>query len=255
MKIAVIRQKYVNYGGAENFAADFSVQLAQSGHEVHVFANQWNAPGISNIEFHKVPAIKLNAFFRTLSFAWFAANRLRGKTFDVIQSHEKTWHQDVYRAGDGCHRAWLERRNQYASPLRRLLVNLNPYHRLILRLEKLIFAPSGCKKVVAISQMVKDDIQRYYKVPDSRIEVIYNGVRLDKFHPGNRESFGLEIRKRHGIDDGELLFLFIGSGFERKGLRYLLESLKYLQHDNWKLMVIGKCSWDRYKNFASTDLL
>ena len=41
MKIAIIRQKFVLYGGAEQFADSYIHQLAESGHEIHIFANQW----------------------------------------------------------------------------------------------------------------------------------------------------------------------------------------------------------------------
>ena len=36
MKIAIIRQKFVLYGGAEQFADGYIHQLAESGHEIHI---------------------------------------------------------------------------------------------------------------------------------------------------------------------------------------------------------------------------
>ena len=52
MKIAIIRQKFVLYGGAEQFADGFIHQLAESGHEVHIFANSWTPSHHSNINHH-----------------------------------------------------------------------------------------------------------------------------------------------------------------------------------------------------------
>ena len=49
MKIAIIRQKFVLYGGAEQFADGFIHQLAESGHEVHIFSNSWIPSHHSNI--------------------------------------------------------------------------------------------------------------------------------------------------------------------------------------------------------------
>ena len=40
MKIAIVRQKYVNYGGAENFVSEYTTHLANAGHNIHIFANQ-----------------------------------------------------------------------------------------------------------------------------------------------------------------------------------------------------------------------
>ena len=63
MKIAVIRQKFVNYGGAEQFVSGYTNQLANMGHEVHIFANQWTSSNHPNINIHSVRAIKKNSFF------------------------------------------------------------------------------------------------------------------------------------------------------------------------------------------------
>jgi UDP-glucose:(heptosyl)LPS alpha-1,3-glucosyltransferase len=104
MKIAIIRQKFVLYGGAEQFVQGYIHQLAESGHDIHIFANQWTPSTHPNIHIHHVPTFKINSFIRTLSFSWFSAKAIEKESFDIIQSHEKTWKQDVYRVGDGCHK-------------------------------------------------------------------------------------------------------------------------------------------------------
>ena len=81
MKIAIIRQKFVLYGGAEQFADGYIHQLANSGHEVHIFANQWTRSNHKNIHYHEVATLNFSAFFRTLSFSRrvvekFASNNL-----------------------------------------------------------------------------------------------------------------------------------------------------------------------------------
>ena len=113
MKIAVVRQKYVNYGGAEQFVLEYTTHLANAGHDIHIFANQWTPSNHTNIRVHPVRAINLSSFLRNLSFASFAFQAVRKESFDIVQSHERIWSQDVYRAGDGCHREWLERRAKY----------------------------------------------------------------------------------------------------------------------------------------------
>lgn len=252
MKIAVIRQKYVNYGGAENFSAEHTLQLAKAGHEVHIFANRWTSPEMPNIYFHKVPAIRLNSLLRYLSFAWMAERLVRGEKFDIIQSHERTWHQDIYRAGDGCHKEWLEQRGKYVSPLKRWWLAVSPFHRLVLNIEQSIFTQGRYKKIIAISEMVKENIRKHYHVPAEDIVVIYNGVRLEKFNPANKAAHYRPLRNKFNVPDGALLLLYVGSGFERKGLKFLIQSLDHLKRDDWRLMVIGKGDWARYRGFASS---
>ena len=251
MKIAIIRQKYVNYGGAEQFVSEYTTHLAEAGHEVHIFAHQWTPSAHPNIRIHPVRALTLNSFFRTLSFAWFAARAVRRESFDVVQSHERTWCQDVYRAGDGCHREWLERRSSYLPPLKKWSFRFNWFHQLILKLEKHIFEGGQCKKIIAISEMVKCDILKHYCLPAEKVEVVYNGVRLDRFHPDNKRRYRNEVRERVGVPKDVVMILFVGSGFERKGLKYLVRAVGLLGCENWRLVLAGKGGWNRYLRFAS----
>ena len=253
MKIAIIRQKFVLYGGAEQFADSFIHQLAESGHEVHIFANSWAPSHHNNIHHHFVATLHFNAFVRTLSFAKSVAKKIREQHFDIIQSHEKTWKQDVYRAGDGCHIKWLSQRSRNLSPLQNLFLYLNPFHQLILKLEKIIFESGQCKKIVAISEMVKYDILENYKCPPENITVVYNGVDLKRFHPDNKNTYRKLIREKLGIPEGSTLILFVGSGFERKGLQFLLQSTAYLKDKNWRLLLMGKGKFEKYMRFAPAE--
>ncbi len=253
MKIALIRQKYVPYGGAESFAAQYATHLAESGHDVHIFANRWKTCEHPNLHVHPVAAIRANSFLRTLTFARNAAKAVRRQTFDIVQSHERTFYQDIYRAGDGCHREWLRQRKKYEESGKSLFWGMSPFHRLILGLERRLFAGNACKKIVAISKMVKRDIQRHYRVPDEKIAVVYNGVHLELFHPKNKSVFRSTLRKKMGIPEEAVLILFVGSGFERKGLAALLRSLAHLNGDDWRLLLVGKGDWKKYLKFAPAN--
>lgn len=244
----------MNYGGAEIFSTEYTQALADAGHEVHIFANQWTPASHPNIHFHSVPAIKLNSFLRFLSFAWFAARRVREERFDIIQSNERTVCQDIYWAGEGCHKEWLEQRTKYLRPFKKFLVALNPMHRLVLSLERSMFAPGNYKKIVAISEMVKHNIQKHYEVPDEDIIVIYNGVNLEKFHPRNREKYREPVRQKLHVPDHALLLMYVGSGFERKGLKFLFQSLAFLEKADWRLLAVGKGNWKRYLAFAPEEV-
>jgi UDP-glucose:(heptosyl)LPS alpha-1,3-glucosyltransferase len=253
MKIAVIRYKYVNYGGAEGFVDQYTNQLASAGHEVHIFAHQWQTGNASHLHVHPVPAWTFNSFIRSLSFSWFAAREIRKQSFDVVQSHERIFDQDIYRAGDGCHREWLEQRKKFLSPVKRFFLAFNPFHRLILFMEKRMFEKGWCRKIVAISEMVKKDIQKHYSVPDEKIAVVYNGVDLERFHPKNKKLFRYQIRTKLEIPESSVLILFVGSGFERKGLKSLIQSLEFLASDNWNLLLMGKGNWSRYLDVTSRE--
>ncbi len=250
MKIAIIRQKYASYGGAEKFSAQYIDRLAQLGYEVHVFAREWKTSGHPNVHLHPISVKSKSSTLRLLEFNQEIERELSKYSFDLIQSHERTTFQDIYRAGDGCHKEWLSLRKKY-YPIKGWLSFLNPFHWAVLKIEREIFAPENYKKIVAISQMVKKDIQYHYKLPDKDISVIYNGTSLKRFHPSNRSEYYRYIRQKLDIPPNAISILTVGSGFERKGLKFLIKSLKYLEAKDWRLIVIGRGNWKKYRRYAS----
>jgi len=249
LKIGIIRKQYVPHGGAERYIEALVRELITRRHQVHIFANRWK--DIDNhITFHKVPVVGGLSFLKVLSFAFFTSIKLRGSKLDIIHSFEKTFKQDVYRAGDGCHAEFLRQRGRGQSLFKKWFTCLNPLHITILFIEKNLFKKGNYRKIIANSNRVKEDIMRHYKVLPEDIAVIYNGVDMDEFNPGER---GLYIgeRKRIGIDRDALVLLFVGSGFERKGLDALICALAYLNKEkSVVLVVVGKGRYKRYKKLA-----
>ncbi|MFH1230959.1 MAG: glycosyltransferase family 4 protein, partial [Planctomycetota bacterium] len=84
-------------------------------------------------------------------------------------------------------------------------------------------------------------------------KVIYNGVDLEKFNINNRGKYRSETRAKLGLNDNDIVFLFVGSGFERKGLQYAIESLSVVPSDkrtNLRLLVVGKGNITKYQSLA-----
>ena len=239
MRIALIRQRYAAGGGAERYVAQLLESLSAAGHEVHLFAHRWTGVP-AGVTIHHVPVAPAPAFLRVLSFAWAAHRMTRRGAFDLVHSFDRTLCPDLYRAGDGCHRAWLERRRAVEENPLRLLDGVNPMHRSLLFLERRLFQ-GGCRCVIANSRMVQEEIQRYYGTPGARIRVLYTGVDLSRFRPPGTSGGRAEARRALGIATEAPVVLFAGSGFERKGLRFLLEAVGRLRPiSELRLWVLGK---------------
>ncbi len=258
MKIALVRKAYTPYGGAERYLGQLIARLCDQGHEVHVFAHRWDADPKKEREgkrastFHRVPMMPGPSFLEALSFAFFSERLLREESFDIIHSFERTLYQDIYRAGDGCHREWLIQRRRMDSTLKRISHRVNPLHLSLLYLEKKLFASPRLKKIIANSRKGKEEIIRHYGVPDDKIEVIYNGVDLKKFHPENISLYREPTRKELGLTPGSFVLLFLGSGFRRKGLDALLRAMPLVMKEAPEayLLVAGKDSIPRYRKRA-----
>jgi UDP-glucose:(heptosyl)LPS alpha-1,3-glucosyltransferase len=99
--------------------------------------------------------------------------------------------------------------------------------------------------------MVKQDVMRWYRIPEERIQVVYNGVDIERFHPRNRQH-RKEIRGKHGIKD-EFVILFVSNNFRMKGLVFLIEALAVIKKVNgspFKLLVLGRDRRDSYLGLA-----
>ncbi|KPK85183.1 MAG: hypothetical protein AMJ94_19310 [Deltaproteobacteria bacterium SM23_61] len=251
MKIAVVRKHFDPYGGAEIYLSRLIGRLVREGHEIHVFAKRWETGSGENgkLIFHRVPTINAVSFLEVLSFALFASSMVRKEKFDVIHSFDRTLYQDVYRAGDGCHREWLIQRKKIEPWIKSLSHSLNPMHRSMLSLEKRLFRSPHLKHIIAVSQRGKEEIIRHYQVPASKIRVVYNGVDQTQFNPERSLQHREKIRQKFALGERDRALLFIGSGFERKGLKFIIASLPHLEK-NVKLLVVGKDRPAHYHDMA-----
>lgn len=250
MRIGIIRGRYTPFGGAEVFLTRFIAELTRQGHSVEVFSSDW--PPSKGVTVRTVKSFG-PSFLRPLVFALSAERAVKKAAPDVVISLERTACQEIFRAGDGVHKEWLIKRKRTASLLKRALITLSPLHCIMLFLEKRLFSSPGLKTVVANSGMVKNEIIRHYGLPEKRICVIYNGIERTAVLEGKRRLEARQgIREGLKIADDEGLLLFVGSGFERKGLIYLVRAVAALYSGGAKvkLLVVGKGSERRYAKEA-----
>jgi len=238
VKVAIVRQRYNPYGGAERFVARALTALERSGAEVTLVcrsAEGWGARRVLRVD-----PFYLGNLWRDWSFARAARGAWRRQGFDVVQSHERIPGCDLYRAGDGVHRRWLELRRASAGPLERLGMHLNPYHRYVCSAERRMFEHPRLRAVICNSKMVRDEIQRGFRVAPEKLHVIYSGVDLEHFHPRLREALRGKTRSELGCHPRDTVFLFVGSGFARKGLDAALEALAAAANESFWLVVVGR---------------
>jgi UDP-glucose:(heptosyl)LPS alpha-1,3-glucosyltransferase len=238
MKIALIRQKYTPFGGAERYMARLIEGLVAAGHEVHVLAAKWDAGGDAKIQLHPVRVVRRPGWLKALTFSLGCRKIIARERFDVVFSLERTLTQDVYRAGDGCHRIWLRQKNLGSGFWGRLFTYLSPIQLGYLHLERKLFTDPGLSAIIANSQMGKAEIVSLYGVPPEKIQVVYNGIDAATFPLAERERFRQRLAEEYRLAD-ELRILYVGSGFTRKGVPALIEAVAKLDIP-FRLFVVGK---------------
>jgi UDP-glucose:(heptosyl)LPS alpha-1,3-glucosyltransferase len=242
MKVALVCRPFSFHGGVETATAGLLRALLAAGHEVELISTA-RQPDVPGIPVRRVPVIRHPSVLRLLSFALAARRAARRGGYDIVQSHERGLSQDVYRAGEGSHRAYLEAMDRHAG--------LDPYHRLVCALERRIFRLRSARHVVAISAGGKADIRARYDTNPDHLSVVYNGVDLERFHPDNRLRHRARTRAALGITARAWMVLFVGSGFERKGLGPLLAAFAREADEDSRIVVAGKGNVPRYQALAA----
>ena len=153
-----------------------------------------------------------------------------------------------------CHKAAIKAINRISAveynlvqrPLYRTARWVLPLNVQALIVEKKVLEKS--KKIISVSEGVKKEILDNYNISEEKINVIPNGVDLNEFKP-NKEKRG-KTREQLKIDENEVVLMFSGYEFKRKGLRYIIEALPKIKGDV-KLLVVGKDDPEPYRKLAS----
>ena len=252
MKIALLRQRVTALGGAETTLSYLVRGMTAAGHEVAVYGSRTGGHGPGGAGAGR--GLRAGAGLggedpAALEFCPNSRRLLQDSGPQIVFSLERILSPQVYRAGDGCHREFLSRRAPYLPPLARAAQWLTPFHRVMLGVEQRLFTSPELRRVIANSRQVRDEIIRLYGVDPARLRVIVNGLDRQRFHPLDAGA-AAALRQRLGAPENGAVVLFAGSGFERKGLTYLLQAFGSLRDKACHLWVVGKGHIPVYRRAA-----
>jgi UDP-glucose:(heptosyl)LPS alpha-1,3-glucosyltransferase len=238
MRLAIVRQRYTPFGGAERFIERALAALAARGVELAIVTRAWPRDAATGATPLIVDPPYLGRTWRQWSFDRAACAALARAPATLVQSHERIACCDVFRAGDGVHAVWLEAKRDGAGPLERVALALSPFHRYLVAAERRLFASPRLKAVICISRMVQREIHARFGLPLARLPVIYNAIDSAVFHPDLRKHRDA-VRGSLGIGADAVVFLLVGSGFDRKGVGRAIEALALLPPPA-HLVVVGR---------------
>ncbi len=239
LRIAVFNRTFSSTGGgAERYSIALVEQLSAM-HEIHVFAqeidHQW--PGVT---YHRVAApLRKPRWVNQLWFAtatWWATRR----GFDVVHSHENTWHGDVqtvhvlpvkYNLFHGC--------TGWRLLLRWIKVATSPRLLTYLGLERLRYAAGPGRQVVVTSDSLQAIMAASYPACRERVSVVTPGITMPDL-PVTPLRKG-EARAQLGLPAAASCLLFVGNDYRKKGLQTLLGALAQLPADV-VLVVVGNAA-------------
>lgn len=229
LRIAVLNRNFSSTGGgAERYSIALVEQLAVR-HDIHVFAQtiDHNWPGV---KYHKVSQpLKRPRWVNQLWYAtatWWATRR----GFDIVHSHENTWHGQVqtihvlpikYNLFVG--------RTGWLKALRWVKVLSSPRLLVYLWLEHMRYAANPGRVLVVTSSTLQNIMLQSHPHTRSMLHVVTPGVNDV---PGKASaSAQLQARRTLGLPESRQCILFAGNDYQKKGLTTLLEAMSQLPEE------------------------
>jgi glycosyltransferase involved in cell wall biosynthesis len=249
--VTLVAHEVGSVGGMERQLAELASGLLERGHAVTVVARACELSPHSGLRWIRVPG-PARPF--ALAYPWFF---LAGSF--LVGRHRRglvhTTGAIVFNRADTstvhfCHHAFARHSGSTARARRQTVLHrINAWvtTRLSLAAERWCYRPRRTRSIVGVSQGVEREVESGFPGMAGRISVISNGVDLQEFEADAVAR--RRIRERFDVGDGDLVAAFVGGDWERKGLRFAIESLP--RAPQWRLLVVGEGDQTRYATVAA----
>jgi UDP-glucose:(heptosyl)LPS alpha-1,3-glucosyltransferase len=245
LRIAVLNRHFSSTGGgAERYSMALVEHLAAQ-HEIHVFAQHidHNWPGVT---YHKVSqAFRRPRWVNQWWYAcatWWATRR----GFDVVHSHENTWHGQVQTVHVlPIKYNLLHGLTGIRRALRWLKIVTSPRLLTYWRLESSRFSLVKPRSIVLASQTLVAQTLEAYPACQAAIVVITPGV--ERVAGVATVLQKLESRRKLGLPESGFCILFVGNDYRKKGLETLLSAVSTLSVDSYVAVVGNPAQMPQFK--------
>ncbi len=256
MKIAIIIERFnIDLGGAERSIAQLTEQLSSSGCNVELLAATGKSAS-ANVKLLcadvKSKRVNMDLFATRLK------EYLATTNFDIIHSTLPFNFCDVYQPRGGSYKeAFLRNADSYGgllSEFKKATHWTNLRRLKLVNAEKKLCSAKGKTIVAALSNPVKRAFISHYNLPDKRVALIRNAVKLPETILD--ESQVLEKRnellaKFPAHSKKDTLFIFAANNFRLKGLKELLLALAIVTKEekgkSARLVIAGSGKQAKYK--------
>ncbi len=232
LKIAVLHRNFdPTAGGAEHYAVAL-VECLANQHEFHIFSQKSNH-NWPFVNYHRVPQFFnrprwLNQLFYATYCAW--ATR---SGFDVVHSHENTWHADVQTVHvlPLTHNLFAGK-SVLQKTVQWLKVLFSPRLLTYVLLEKARFKNKSGRWFVAVSANLNRLLEYSMGCESAALITIAPGVYVgDTLNQGERAVKRMHARASLGLPEFGACMLWVGHDAQKKGLDTAVKALSLLPSD------------------------
>ncbi len=249
MRIALNFPGCYRRGGVERVMLECANFLAARGHDVHAFATEWEPGTLApSVVRHDVDVGRWPWLSRLVAFNVAVARQIRrlrppadamGGFGVMCPAGGVLWVCSVQRA-------WLHTSQHARGLLGRWKQRVNPFHPMILLMERHHYRGRRYQKLIALTDEVKRELIRWYDVPAGDVVVIPNGFSPSEFNLGRVAEHRDPVRQRLGYGAGDRVVVFVANELERKGFGPLLRAVAGLDDPAVKVLAVGRLNPHAY---------
>ena len=236
-------------GGQERVTAELICGLLKRGYEVSAVALRCDLAPHARLRFRRVHGPRRPASIASVVFyvvgslrVWLDRGDFRhssgavvANAIDVTTVHFcNGYYQDVVGV------------KRHSRPGLAYRINEALYNLLARGGERWSYRPGRTKRLVPVSSGLARELEQFFPSMRSAIRVIPNGVDGECFHPDPETRAA--VRTEIGLGSEDLIAVFLGGDWERKGLRHSIGAMATAP--DWYLMVVGEGDMDAFRAIA-----
>jgi len=218
---------HLNIGGVTSYVLTLGTGLKKRGHNVYVASSgglmlpRFIEEGIKYIQ---IPIRTKKEVGPKILACTFKLNKfLKNENIDIVHSHSRT--------------------TQVLASLlnkKKGIVHITTWHGYFKRRILRRLFPCWGKKVIAISEQVKDHLIKDFKVDEKDIIVIHNGIDVNNFRDPDHQ-LKARIKREYGLGDSAVVGI-VARLSDVKGHKYLIDAMKEVikEFPGVNLLIIGE---------------
>ena len=236
MKLAFCLFRYFPYSGLSRVFLSIVDEMARRGHEIDAYVYEWQGEYPDAVNINLLPSGKWTNHNRDAAYYKTVRPFLAAGHYDAVVGFNKMPELDFYYAGDFC---YIDRISTKYSGIYRL----TPRHHHFARFEREVFGVQSDTVLLMLSEREKQIYQDNYATEENRFVVLPPALDRKNIISDNVEQVRTDKRSELNLSQGQLLILFVGSGFRTKGLDRAIQAIADLPTElqqKTRLMVVGQ---------------
>ena len=104
----------------------------------------------------------------------------------------------------------------------------------------------GCKDIIAktktilcVSEFIANNTSNFLGMPINKFTILRNCINTSRFSKSISDEEKESLRKKYNINKDDKILLFTGRITKEKGVKELIESLKKVKYEKYKLLILG----------------